>query len=116
VSFFRGTPLFVQILLIHFAVLPLFINPADGMLISGETARNIKQNYGAFLSGIVALTLNAGAYISEIFRAGIQSIDKGQVEASRSLGMSFRAPCSTSCCRRPFAACCRRWATTPSRC
>jgi polar amino acid transport system permease protein len=89
VSFFRGTPLFVQILLIHFAVLPLFINPTDGIIISGETARNIKQNYGAFLSGIVALTLNAGAYISEIFRAGIQSIDKGQVEASRSLGMSF---------------------------
>jgi polar amino acid transport system permease protein len=90
VSFFRGTPLFVQILLIHFAVLPLFINPADGLLISGETARSLKQNYGAFLSGVVALTLNAGAYISEIFRAGIQSIDRGQVEASRSLGMSFR--------------------------
>lgn len=89
VSFFRGTPLFVQILLIHFAVLPLFINPADGLIISGETARDIKQNYGAFLSGIVALTLNSGAYISEIFRAGIQSIDKGQVEASRSLGLSF---------------------------
>lgn len=89
VSFFRGTPLFVQILLIHFAVMPLFINQADGLLISGEAARNIKQNYGAFLSGVVALTLNAGAYISEIFRAGIQSIDKGQVEASRSLGLSF---------------------------
>ncbi|WP_309681162.1 amino acid ABC transporter permease [Polaromonas sp.] len=89
VSFFRGTPLFVQILLIHFAVLPLFINPTDGLLISGDTARELKQNYGAFLSGVVALTLNAGAYISEIFRAGIQSIDKGQVEASRSLGMSF---------------------------
>ncbi len=89
VSFFRGTPLFVQILLVHFAVMPLFINQADGLLISGETARNIKQNYGAFLSGMVALTLNAGAYISEIFRAGIQSIDKGQVEASRSLGLSF---------------------------
>ena len=89
VSFFRGTPLFVQILLIHFAVMPLFINQADGLLISGEVARDIKQNYGAFLSGVVALTLNAGAYISEIFRAGIQSIDKGQVEASRSLGMSF---------------------------
>jgi len=89
VSFFRGTPLFVQILLIHFAVLPLFINPTDGLLISGESARNLKQNYGAFLSGVVALTLNAGAYISEIFRAGIQSIDRGQIEASRSLGMSF---------------------------
>ncbi len=89
VSFFRGTPLFVQILLVHFAAMPLFINPADGLLISGDAARDIKQNYGAFLSGMVALTLNAGAYISEIFRAGIQSIDRGQVEASRSLGLPF---------------------------
>jgi len=89
VSFFRGTPLFVQILLIHFAVLPLFINPTDGLLIAGETARNLKQNYGAFISGVIALTLNSGAYISEIFRAGIQSIDRGQIEASRSLGLSF---------------------------
>ena len=89
VSFFRGTPLFVQLLLMHFAVMPLFVNPADGLLISGETARHIKQNYGALLSGIAALTLNAGAYISEVFRAGIQSIDRGQIEASRSLGLSF---------------------------
>jgi len=89
VSFFRGTPLFVQILLIHFAVLPLFINPTDGLLIAGETARSLKQNYGAFISGVIALTLNSGAYISEIFRAGIQSIDRGQIEASRSLGLSF---------------------------
>jgi polar amino acid transport system permease protein len=89
VSFFRGTPLFVQILLIHFAVLPVFINPADGLLISGEVARSLKQNYGAFISGMIALTLNSGAYISEVFRAGIQSIDRGQIEAARSLGLSF---------------------------
>ena len=37
----------------------------------------------------MAITLNAGAYVSEIFRAGIQSIDRGQMEASRSLGMSY---------------------------
>ena len=42
-----------------------------------------------FLSCVVAITLNAGAYVSEIFRAGIQSIDRGQMEASRSLGMSY---------------------------
>lgn len=89
VSFFRGTPLFVQILLIHFAVLPVFINPADGLLIAGEMARSLKQNYGAFISGVIALTLNSGAYISEVFRAGIQSIDRGQIEAARSLGLSF---------------------------
>jgi polar amino acid transport system permease protein len=89
VSFFRGTPLFVQILLIHFAAMPLFIHPADGLLVSGEAARELKQNYGAFLTGVVALTLNSGAYISEVFRAGIQSIDRGQIEASRSLGLSY---------------------------
>ena len=90
VSFFRGTPLFVQILLMHFAVLPLLINPVDGLLIAGDTAREIKQDYGALVSGVLALTLNAGAYISEIFRAGIQSIDRGQTEAARSLGLSYR--------------------------
>ena len=90
VSFFRGTPLFVQILLIHFAFLPVLVNPDDGWFVAGDAARDIKQNYGALLSGVIALTLNAGAYISEIFRAGIQSIDRGQSEAARSLGLSAR--------------------------
>jgi polar amino acid transport system permease protein len=89
VSFFRGTPLFVQILLMHFAVVPLFMNPADGWLVSGDLARDLRQDYGAIITGIVALTLNSGAYISEIFRAGIQSIDRGQMEAARSLGLSY---------------------------
>lgn len=89
VAFFRGTPLFVQILLVHFALMPVLIHPVDGVLLSGDAAREIRQNYGAFISGLVALTLNAGAYITEIFRAGIQSIDKGQMEAARSLGLSY---------------------------
>ena len=88
VSFFRGTPLFVQILLIHFALLPVLVNPDDGWVMAGDAARELKQNYGAVLSGVLALTLNSGAYISEIFRAGIQSIDRGQSEAARSLGLS----------------------------
>jgi polar amino acid transport system permease protein len=90
VAFFRGTPLFVQILLIHFAVMPVLIHPDGGLLISGELARTIKQDYGAFVSGIVALSLNAAAYISEIFRAGIQSIERGQSYAAASLGMGYR--------------------------
>jgi polar amino acid transport system permease protein len=90
VSFFRGTPLFVQIMLIHFAVVPLLVNPTDGLLLSGDAARDLRQEYGALLSGVIALTLNSGAYISEVFRAGIQSIDRGQVEAARSLGLSYR--------------------------
>lgn len=71
ITFFRGTPLFVQILLIHFGLVPALI---------GQTS--------AIFAGILALTLNAAAYIAEIFRAGIQSIDRGQMEAARSLGMT----------------------------
>lgn len=71
ITFFRGTPLLVQILIIHFAVVPLFIGGTN-----------------AIAAGIIALSLNAAAYIAEIFRAGIQSIDKGQMEAARSLGMN----------------------------
>ena len=89
VSFFRGTPLFVQIFLMHFAVLPLFIHPVDGLIISGQLARELRANYGALLAGITAITLNSGAYMCEIFRAGIQSLDKGQMESARSLGMSY---------------------------
>lgn len=71
INFFRGTPFLVQILLIHFGVVPLFMKPADPIV-----------------SAIIALSLNSAAYIAEIFRGGIQSIDKGQMEAARSLGMS----------------------------
>ncbi|RKS87106.1 amino acid ABC transporter membrane protein (PAAT family) [Orbus hercynius] len=96
VSAFRGTPLFVQIMVVHFALMPYLINPRDGLLvsdslISAETARMLRSQYGAFISCVIAITLNAGAYISEIFRAGIQSIDKGQMEAARSLGMSYNS-------------------------
>ncbi|WII73462.1 amino acid ABC transporter permease [Bdellovibrio sp. 22V] len=89
IGFFRGTPLFVQILLIHFALVPLLIHPEDGLLISGDTALYLKREYGAFISGALALSLNSAAYIAEIFRAGIQSIDRGQFEAARSLGLNY---------------------------
>lgn len=71
VDIIRGTPLLVQIFFIYFA-LPAFLD----IRISAETA------------GIIAISLNAGAYISEVVRAGIISIDKGQKEAARSLGLS----------------------------
>ena len=88
VTFFRGTPLFVQILLVHFALMPALIHPDGGLLLSGEAARTFRQEHGAFFSGSLALTLNAGAYISEIFRAGIQSIHRGQTQAAYSLGLT----------------------------
>ena len=71
VEIVRGTPLLVQILFIYF-VLPTF-----GL------------HLPAFTSGVIALTLNSAAYIGEIFRAGMNSIDAGQMEAARSLGMSY---------------------------
>jgi polar amino acid transport system permease protein len=88
VTFFRGTPLFVQILLVHFAVMPALIHPDHGWLLSGEAARTFRQEHGAFFSGCLALSLNAGAYISEIFRAGIQSIHLGQTQAAYSVGLT----------------------------
>lgn len=78
VELFRGTPLFLQILLIHTAVIPSIW---EVLLPQAKVPE-------ALFSGFVALSLNAAAYIAEIFRAGIQSIDPGQMEAARSLGMT----------------------------
>ena len=88
VTFFRGTPLFVQILLVHFAVMPALVHPDHGLLLAGEAARTFRQEHGAFFSGCLALSLNAGAYISEIFRAGILSIHQGQTQAAYSVGLT----------------------------
>ncbi len=88
ITFFRGTPLFVQILLVHFALMPALIHPDSGLLLAGESARTFRQEHGAFFSGCLALSLNAGAYISEIFRAGIQSIHRGQTQAAYSVGLT----------------------------
>ena len=88
VTFFRGTPLFVQILLVHFALMPMLVHPDTGLLLSGKAAREFRQSHGAFFSGALAMTLNAGAYISEIFRAGILSIHLGQTQAAYSLGLT----------------------------
>jgi glutamine transport system permease protein len=71
INFFRGTPLYVQILLVHFGFVPLFWGGTNPIV-----------------AAIAALTLNSAAYCAEIYRAGIQSIDKGQTEASISLGMT----------------------------
>lgn len=94
VSAFRGTPLFVQLMVVYFVLMPYLFNPQHGLLVnlelmSPETARLLRSHYGGFIASVVAITLNSGAYISEIVRAGIQSIDKGQMEAARSLGMSY---------------------------
>ncbi|MCT2537733.1 amino acid ABC transporter permease [Aquibacillus koreensis] len=71
INFFRGTPLIVQLFLFHFAVLPAMFDSVS-----------------ATTSLMVTLSLNSAAYVAEIFRAGIKSLDRGQAEAARSLGMS----------------------------
>ena len=72
VDFIRGTPLLVQIFIIYFA-LPIILG----------------TRIEPFVAAVAACSINSGAYVAEIFRAGIQSIDKGQMEAGRSLGMSW---------------------------
>jgi len=72
VALFRGTPLIVQIYFVYLAL------PQVGIVLP------------AIPSGIIALSLNYGAYMTEIFRAGIQAVPQGQREAAESLGMSER--------------------------
>ena len=74
VFFFRGTPLLMQLYFVYYA-LP--------MIIPALTINN------RFLAAFIAFSLNAAAYCAEIIRAAIQSIDKGQFEASRALGLSY---------------------------
>lgn len=71
VDIFRGTPVLIQILAIYFG-LPFF---------------GIRMP--AMIAGIISLGLNSGAYIAEMFRGALDSIDKGQMEAARSLGLSY---------------------------
>lgn len=73
VSFFRGTPLLVQLFLLYFGLPQVF---------------PILRDMSGFTAAYIALGLNASAYISEVLRGGFKAIDKGQMEASLSVGMS----------------------------
>lgn len=70
VEVLRGTPMLVQLMIIHYGV-----------------ALTLGVNFTPLQSGIITLSLNSSAYLAEIFRAGIQAVDRGQMEAARSLGM-----------------------------
>lgn len=74
----RGVPLIVLAYFVYFGV----PQAAKMMGITGF-------RLSALLAGIIALSMNCGAYMAEIIRAGIESVDKGQMEASRSLGLSY---------------------------
>lgn len=66
----RGTPLLVQLFIIYYGLYVINIQLPD------------------FMSGVITIALNSAAYIAEIIRAGIQAVDKGQMEAARSIGMN----------------------------
>ena len=73
-AIFRGTPIVVQLLLAYYVLIPILgIKGADPLTV-----------------GIIVFGLNSGAYVSEIMRSGINSIDKGQLEAGRALGLSYK--------------------------
>lgn len=72
VGFFRGTPIVVQLLLFYYVCLPLL----------GAQMSAVKVS-------LIVFGLNSGAYVSEIMRSGIQSVDGGQMEAGRAVGLSF---------------------------
>jgi glutamine transport system permease protein len=72
VNIIRGTPLYVQLIFFYFGLFPLLFT----------------SSIDPIVAGIFSLSLNAGAYLVEIFRAGIESIEKGQTEAGRALGFT----------------------------
>lgn len=80
VEVFRATPMLVQLFIVYYVVF------ADANIPAFRLFGFIR--FDRFFPGVVALALNSGAYLSEIIRAGIQSIDGGQTEAARSLGLS----------------------------
>ena len=71
VEVIRGTPLLAQLFLVYFGL------PSLGI------------NLPPFTAAVIAMGINSGAYVTEIFRGGIQSIERGQMEAARSLGLSY---------------------------
>ena len=78
VALFRGTPVVVQLLVFYYVLLPII-----GVKMSGVQV------------AIMVFGLNSGAYISEIMRSGIQSVDPGQMEAGRAVGLSFGTSMAT---------------------
>lgn len=82
---FRGTPVIVQIFFVYFGANLLF----GFTLIPNTVNFGLFALNGAVFAGIVALGVNEGAYMREIYRAGIDAIDQGQMEAAKSLGMTY---------------------------
>ena len=81
IEFFRGTPLMVQLMFIFY-----------GLPMIGVTFPSVSfiPDFDRFAAGVVAMSLNSCAYVAEVIRSGIQAVDKGQMEAARSLGFHHK--------------------------
>ena len=79
-EFIRGTPLMVQLMFIFYGLPMVGIKFPDISWI---------PNFSRFAAGIVAMSMNSCAYVAEIIRSGIQAVDKGQMEAARSIGFTY---------------------------
>ena len=80
IEFIRGTPVLVQLLIIYYGLPAIGVN-FDSLSFLGPSSPDL-------FAAIITLSLNSAAYVAEIIRAGIEAVDKGQMEAARSLGMS----------------------------
>lgn len=86
IFFFRGTPLLIQLFVVYFSIPGIFGFSWRGLFDISDPESVAK---GAFLAALIAFSLNAAAYCAEIVRAAIQSIDKGQHEAAKTLGLGY---------------------------
>lgn len=84
VAVFRGTPMVVQLLIVHFILFPAMGVNFGSIILSDTFAIQ-----GVVIEAVIAFGLNSAAYVSEIMRGGINSVDKGQLEAGRALGLSY---------------------------
>ena len=93
----RGTPTMVQLLIIYYVVFA-------------------SADVNKILVAVIAFGLNSAAYIAEVIRSGIMSVDNGQMEAGRSLGLSYGKTMRSSSFRKPSRMCFRLWVTNLSLC
>jgi len=85
VTYFRGTPILVQLFLVYFGLIQFHIYGFPDLRLGPMVVT------GAVQAGIIAVALNHGAQMTEIIRAGIVGVDRGQTEAARAIGMTYSA-------------------------
>ena len=81
IEFIRGTPVMVQLFIVYYGLSTIGIKFPEISILG--------SNFPDLMAGVTSLSINSAAYVAEIVRAGIQAVDKGQMEAARSLGLNY---------------------------